>query len=102
MNATFLDIAAKELDDTFEYYEYQQKNLGLRFILEVENTIERIKYYPKAWHVLSENTRRCLVKNFPYGIIYQERDNDFILIIAVMNLHRQPNYWIDRINQLNK
>ena len=97
MNISFLDIATQELDDAFEYYEYQQQNLGSRFIFEAQNTIERIKHYPKAWHSFSHNTRRCLVKNFPYGIIYQEKANNLILIIAVTNLHRQPNYWIDRL-----
>jgi len=97
MNIDFLEVAARELDDAFAYYEYQQQNLGHRFIYEVWNTIERIRYYPKAWHGFSPNTRRCLVKNFPYGVIYQTKDANSILIIAIMNLHRNPNYWIDRL-----
>jgi len=44
---------------------------------------------------MTQNSRRCLVKNFPYGIIYQEKEN-YILIIAIANLHRKPNYWINR------
>lgn len=92
MNISFSDIAKIELDDTFEYYENEQINLGYRFINEIENAIERIKFYPKGWHPMSKNTRRCLVKNFPYGIIYQIRE-DSILIIAIANLHRKPNYW---------
>jgi len=48
MEVKFLPLAQKELDDTFEYYEYEQKNLGYRFIHEVLNSIELIKYYPKG------------------------------------------------------
>ena len=96
MEIEFLDAAVVELDEAFEYYEYQQTNLGYRFISEIQQTLTRVELYPKAWHPLSENTRRCIVKNFPYGIIYQERDT-FILIVAIMNLHRNPNSWIDRI-----
>ena len=98
MNVTFLEIASLELDDAFEYYEYQQQNLGHRCVYEVENAIERIKYYPKAWHTFSHSTRRCLVKGFPYGVLYQEIEENSILIVAVMNLHRKPNYWIERLN----
>jgi len=36
------------------------------------------------------------VKTFPYGVIYQERE-DFILIVAIANLHRKPNYWAERL-----
>jgi len=98
MEVNFLELAQIELDETFNYYEYQQKNLGLRFINEVEKSIELIKYYPTGWHSLSQNTRRCLVKNFPYGVVYQVREN-YILVVAIVNLHRKPNYWIERLSK---
>jgi len=91
----FLELAQQELDDAFDYYEYQQADLGYRFIQEVYNTIGLIKSYPLGWSSVSKNTRKCLVKTFPYGVIYQKRD-DMILVVAVANLHRKPNYWVDR------
>jgi len=94
----FLKVAEDELQDAFEYYEDQQKNLGYRFVDEVLNTIELIKFFPKGWTPFSQNTRRCLVKSFPYGVIYQIR-KDLILVIAIANLHKKPNYWINRIQK---
>ena len=94
MIVKFLEPAIVELDDAFKYYEYQQQNLGTLFIREVESAVERIITYPKAWHKLSTNTRRCLVKNFPFGVIYKIQE-ETILIVAVMNLHRKPEYWVD-------
>ena len=96
MKIEFLDIAQLELDESFEYYEMQQLKLGYRFVYEVKNTIDRISYFPSAWQQITKNTRRCLVKTFPYGVIYQILDNT-ILIVAIANLHRKPNYWKDRI-----
>ena len=95
---SFLEIAKIELDEAFEYYELQQKNLGYRFVYEVKNCIELICYYPNAWQKITKNSRRCIVKNFPYAIIYQILDNK-ILIIAVAHLHRKPLYWKDRIKE---
>ncbi len=92
----FLDLAQNELDDTFEYYEFQQENLGYRFVEEIVNSLALIKDYPDAWTKSSKHTRRCLVKTFPYGIIYQKRD-DVILIVAIANLHKEPDYWVSRI-----
>ena len=92
----FLKISQIELDETFVYYENIQNDLGYRFINEVKESISLIQNYPNAWHNLSNRTKRCLVKNFPYGIIYQIR-KDKILIVAIANLHRKPNYWKNRI-----
>jgi len=96
LSVEFLDIAQNELDDTFEYYEFQQENLGYRFVEEVMNSLELIKAYPEAWTKSSKLTRRCLVKTFPYGIIYQKIDN-IILIVAIANLHKEPDYWVSRM-----
>jgi len=96
MKIQFLELAQKELDDAFEYYEYQQADLGYRFVQEVYNTIELIRTYPLGWSSVSEKSRRCLVKTFPYGVIYQKREN-IILIVAIANLHRKPNYWVKRV-----
>jgi len=99
MEYRFLKVAQIELDESFEYYEMQQEKLGYRFIYEVKNSIERVLYLPKAWQQITQNTRRCLVKNFPYGVIYQILEDE-ILIIAIANFHRKPNYWKDRITTI--
>ncbi|MCK5536795.1 MAG: type II toxin-antitoxin system RelE/ParE family toxin [Flavobacteriaceae bacterium] len=96
LEVEFLDLAQSELDDAFEYYEYQQANLGYRFVQEIYNTLTLIKEYPSAWIQNSEHTRRCLVKSFPYGVIYHKKEN-IILVVAIANLHKEPNYWAKRI-----
>lgn len=98
MKVRILDEASAELDDAFNYYQYEQENLGYRFIKKFTDALELIKFYPYGWHPLSEKTRRCLIKSFPYGIIYQVREEE-ILIVAVANLHRRPNYWANRIKK---
>lgn len=67
---------------------------------EVGRRLSRIADFPEAWAPVSSGARRCLVERFPYGIIYQIRD-DKILILAVMHLSRKPDYWKNRL-WLNK
>ena len=92
----FYPEAEDEFDMAVEYYEECQPGLGLEFAEEVYATIARIIQYPDAWSVMSQNTRRCLVNRFPYGVIYQIKFN-MLRIIAVANLHRRSNYWKDRV-----
>ena len=96
MEFEFLELAQLELDETVIYYENQQKNLGIKFAQEVKNCLDRIERFPEGWQKLTLNTRRALLQKFPYGVIYQIK-TDLILIIAIANLRRKPNYWVDRI-----
>jgi hypothetical protein len=89
MAIRFLEIAQSEFDETVEYYNSESPGLGDSFLLEVLNAIEQIKLFPNAWHPFSDVTRRCQLRRFPYGLIYQIVDTD-ILIVAVANLHRKP------------
>lgn len=96
MQIRFLEIAQIELDDAISYYNFELPGLGDAFLTEILKTLDRIGEYPEAWHPLSARTRRCQTRKFPYGIIYQVRENE-ILIIAIANLHRKPEYWKDRV-----
>ncbi len=96
MKISFLSIAHLELLDAIEYYNEQSEGLGYEFANEVRNTIKRISLHPKAWTKLSNRTRRCRCNRFPYGILYQIREKE-LLIVAIMHLHREPDYWKDRL-----
>ena len=96
MIVRYLSAAEEELEHAMTRYEAMEAGLGLRFYAEVKNTVDRILSYPEAWYQVSENARRCRTKVFPYGIIYQLR-GEGILIVAVAELHRKPNYWKERI-----
>jgi hypothetical protein len=50
MKINILDEASAELDDAFQYYEYEQENLGYRFISKFTDALELIKFYPNGWH----------------------------------------------------
>lgn len=96
MNFTFHPEARIEFIDAIAYYESCRNGLGTRFSREVRATIRRISLRPAAWPNISANTRRCLTSRFPFGVIYEVREND-ILVIAVSHLSRKPGYWLDRV-----
>ena len=92
MQYSFHPDAEIELIQAIDYYEQCSKGLGQDFAIEVYATIERIINYPKAWSVIDDE-----IKRFPYGVLYAE-NNAEIFIVAVMNLHRNPDYWKYRYN----
>ncbi|MCB9770209.1 MAG: type II toxin-antitoxin system RelE/ParE family toxin [Candidatus Omnitrophica bacterium] len=96
MKFTFHPEAELEFDEAISFYEEAKESLGFDFASEVFSSITSICNYPEAWPIVSDGIRRCLVNRFPYGILYSEI-KDEIFIYAVMHLHRDPDYWKNRI-----
>ena len=92
----FTSAALSELRETARYYEQQESGLGVIFLDEIDGAIDRILRFPRAWHPMTAQTRRCRTHRFPFGILYQIR-SDEILITAVMDLRRDPRQWRDLI-----
>ena len=95
MKFYFHEDAEAEFDKAVDFYEDCQRGLGLEFAQEVYATIALIIRFPDAWSPMSKNTRRCLVNRFPFGVIYQVK-SEAIHIIAVADLRRRPDYWLNR------
>ncbi len=96
MKVRFLSPATIELDEAIRYYDHQLPGLGFRFFQEVEAAIDRIKLMPEAWSKIGEQTRRCLLKGFPYALHYMS-EPDQVVITAVAHLHRNPEHYRNRI-----
>jgi cytochrome P450 len=69
--------------------------LGEDFSLEVNATVQNILSYADAWPIVEDDVRRCLTRRFPYGVLYSI-ETDRVYILAVMHLHRHPDYWKTR------
>ena len=96
MKFSFHPEAEAEFYAAIDYYEDCKVNLGYDFAIEVYESIDRIISFPEAWCILESEIRRILVNRYPYGIIYSIEEKE-ILILAIMHLNREPDYWKDRI-----
>lgn len=93
-----IEPAERELQDIFDYYEAETERLGHRFIAEFRRAVQRIRQFPFAWPQLQGNVRKCILKRFPFHVIYAVT-NELIIILAIAHHRRKPDYWIDRIKQ---
>lgn len=89
---TFEAAAEAELEAAALYYESEQAGLGKRFMAEVGRVVDRIRSNPEAWQLVTSRSRRCRLARFPYGLVYQIRSSE-IVVIAAMHLRRDPGYW---------
>ncbi len=93
---SFHPEAEDEFLEAIDYYEDREDGLGLDFASEVYATIDRAALNPTAWPVLEDAVRRCQTTRFPYGILYSQ-EVEGIIILAVMDLHREPDFWKHRL-----
>ena len=88
--------AKLEIKEAAKYYEGCKEGLGQAFLLELESSIHNLCESPLRWRKISGQFRRCLLRRFPYGVIYVV-DDDEVFIAAAMHLKRKPGYWKKRL-----
>jgi hypothetical protein len=79
-----------------EYYARINPELGGRFHDEIERLIAEACVHPQAFRRVRGDIRRHFTTAFPYGILFEDKP-DVVRILAVMPLHRDPDYWLHRL-----
>jgi len=87
--------ALNEYAEAVRYYTEQRVEIAQAFINVIEDTVYRIRVSPTRYAKIDEDVRRCMVRKFPYGVLYTI-EQDYILILAVMHYSREPGYWKSR------
>jgi toxin ParE1/3/4 len=87
--------AEAELFDARDWYEEQRPGLGEAFATEVDIVLARIVQAPLAYPRVQGETRRALVRRFPYAIYYHAL-SDEIVVLGVIHGRRHPGRWQSR------
>ena len=89
--------AREEFLAAIDYYNDAEHGLGMAFYTEVESAIALIESYPDLWTEIGGGIRRCLVRRFPFAILYS-REAGHVFVYAIMHTKREPNYWRNRLS----
>ena len=89
--------AEADIEQVFHWYETERAGLGVEFRETLRSALAVISANPRVYPVVARNTRRALLRRFPYGIYYQELP-DAVVVIACMHMHRDPRRWRSRIS----
>jgi hypothetical protein len=87
--------ATREFREAARWYEEQREGLGVEFSVEVRRAVGVIRERPEMWAFVTPRSRRCLLRRFPYAIVYQIRP-DGVYVVSVSNLHRDQSFWRQR------
>jgi toxin ParE1/3/4 len=93
----FHDQAGAEYDAAFDWYLERSPDAALRFDAEVSRALKLITRSPDRWALGSHDTRRFLLRQFPFIMIYRERSEGRIQVLAVAHTSRKPEYWKSRL-----
>jgi plasmid stabilization system protein ParE len=89
--------AAIEYDEAFDWYLQRSPDAARKFDAEVNRAFTEIVQSPHRWAVGTNSTRRFLLRQFPFTVIYRERVWGEIQIIAIAHVSRKPGYWKQRL-----
>ena len=81
-----------DIEAAFEWYEKEQASLGLEFLEELRRAYDQIVDGPLMYPKLRLNTRRALLKRFPYAV-YFAAENEIVVVLAVLHTSRDPAEW---------
>lgn len=88
--------ARREFDQEIDFYNQRVPGLGDEFGAAVKEASRKIQADPLRFPIRRHQTRRALVRRFPYSVFYRE-DAVRILIVAVAHGARRPGYWHERL-----
>ena len=85
-----------ELGELRDFYESRSLGLGAEFIEAFDQQVLKIAAMPERWMVARGDTRRALMRRFPYVIYFRIVRGDTIRITVVKHERRHPAYGMDR------
>lgn len=97
MRVEYHPAIESELAEIRDFYNERSHNLGDDFINEFERQVLRIVATPTRWMCVRGDTRRALMKRFPYLILFRVVDESVIRITVIKHERRHPSYGKNRV-----
>jgi plasmid stabilization system protein ParE len=92
----YLAEALEEAEAAARWYAERSLTAAAAFSDEIDAAESAIVRLPEAWPRFDHDTRRYLLRRFPFSIVYRVEAHR-ILIVAVAHSRRRPDYWSSRI-----
>lgn len=85
-----------EVEAADDWYMARSPDASIRFLTDLYDAFDSIADTPRRWPHYLYGTRRFVLHDFPFSIIYLD-DPDAVNIVAVAHNKRKPGYWKQRL-----
>jgi plasmid stabilization system protein ParE len=92
----FNRAAAAEYCAALDWYRRHSESAARDFVTAVRTGVNAIRVRPKPWPILTGDYRSLVLERFPFALIYRERSDCEIEVVAVAHASRNPSYWRSR------
>jgi toxin ParE1/3/4 len=92
LTTVWIPEANEDLLEARAWYGNIRPELGERFALTVEDTVDSMAEHPLQFPVVHRGRRRAGVRRFPYGIFFEVQEHR-IVVIACFHGRRNPRRW---------
>lgn len=82
-------LAEQDLLEAQEWYEEKQSGLGGEFLSAIDRLLGRISRHPLAYPLVYRETRRAVVRRFPF-LLYFRVASDTVIVLACLHSGRSP------------
>jgi len=91
----FHPLAADEAVAAERWYRERNEKAAARFQRELDRIVELIAERPETAPPYIGNSRRFLLRRFPFFVVYRVYDGH-VQVVAVAHARRRPGYWVHR------
>lgn len=92
----FDEAAVADIERVADWYDQRAIGVGRKFIDEVRRVAELVAIFPNAYVVAHRTVRKVHVGRFPYFMVYEELDDEFV-ILGVFADARHPRHLLERL-----
>lgn len=89
---TYQRQASADVRGAYLWYEEQRAGLGEEFLRALKAAEDFVAAFPLSCSVVHRDTRRALLKRFPYGLYFRLIDDE-IVVVACYHGRRHPEGW---------
>jgi plasmid stabilization system protein ParE len=95
MPVELLPAARVDYDESFDWYAGRSPAAARHFSRSVDEALRAIGENPEMFAAVDPVHRACLVKQFPYSIVYRI-EPERIVVMAIAHAKRRPGFWRGR------
>jgi len=93
-----LALASQDLIDGYNFYEQQERGLGVYFLDSLFSDIDSLLIYAGIHSTYFQSYYRMLSKRFPFAVYYRIDGND-VLVYAILDCRKKPAWTRRRLRK---